>query len=153
MTNDRRTGLITVMLLGAILIAPMLASVTTYLYPQKEKFWTGRLKVNDHRYSKHNHTMFFRDHYADTCWNSWAKFDLSMVPDDAIIEEAIFCYRVVQITKPCPSTVVRVVDVDPVTSDAYPLHQSITTGTVVSPNIDQKKGWVDRPLNTGQCQS
>jgi N-acetylneuraminic acid mutarotase len=147
MQNRRVLSLALTLLLLGVGIA---SAATMRLYPQKEHFWTGRIKSMHHGYSKHNHTMFFRGHVPDTAWHSWAKFDISGVPDGSTIGAADFVYRCVSVVpkEAPPNTWVRHVAHDPVVTEAALLWVDLTEGPIVAPSAAHGKGWIRRPLNS-----
>ena len=144
MKQMKMFGILALMLVGAAMAA---ASESTVVYPRHDNYWSGRVRADNAGYHKHNNEMFFSYHPPDTAWHSFAKFDLSSLPDDAVIEEAHFEYYTVMVSNPPPPNDIRLVSVDPVTIGADELWADIVAGDVVSSESLHGTGWVARELD------
>jgi hypothetical protein len=126
--------------------AVALASSVENFYPQHDNYWTGRVMSYTGGYQKHNADLMYGKDPPNDKWQGFAKFDVSTIPDDAVITEASFFYYVVS-QQGDPATEVTLVSVDPVTAGAQDLWNAVVGGPVVSPELVSDRGWVERPLN------
>ena len=140
-------AILSLLLAGAGFMSPARASETTVVYPQHDTYWSGRVRADISGYHKQNNEMFFSYHMPDTAWHSFAKFDLSPIPDDAVIESASFSYYTVMVSDPPPPNDIRLIASDPVTADPQQLWSDIVTGMVASEETVHGTGWIERPLN------
>lgn len=126
--------------------AAAIASSARNFYPQHDSYWTGRVMSYTGGHHKHNAELMYGKDPPNDKWQGFAKFDVSTIPDDAVITAASFFYYVVS-QQGDPATDVTLVSVDPVSADAASLWNAIVNGPVVSPELTSDRGWVERPLN------
>ena len=118
-------------------------------YPQGLPDWTGNVKRQNNSYTRISGDLYFRGGQSSSQdrRQAWAKFDLSPIPNGAILTTAYlwyYCYSAGQM----PTTVVRLVASDPVVTEAATLWSNITTGTLVAPSYGHGTGWQSRELNS-----
>jgi hypothetical protein len=79
---------------------------------------------------------------------SWAKFDLSTIPDGSLVRDATLGWDQYEVFSSHIATTVRRVRVDPDSCTAEALFNAIDHGTIEAPSQTHSSiGWVNRPLN------
>ncbi|MEO0073405.1 MAG: hypothetical protein ABIK43_01920, partial [candidate division WOR-3 bacterium] len=117
-------------------------------YPPSDNYASGRVMNSNGSLSKHNaDIMFGKDPPADK-WQGFVKFDLSDIPDNAVITSVSMVYNVISVSNPGPWTEVRHLSIDPVSSSAELLWSGIQNGVLVTDQpVQETRGWLERPLN------
>jgi hypothetical protein len=134
------------LLMALILALPAFGMMTEGIYPSHDNYWTGRVMNSNGEFSKHNADLMFGKDPPDDKWQGWVKFDMSDIPDNVVITEASIGYQVIS-AQGEPHTYVTLVASDPVIAEPEVLWNDITTGTVLTDELVEVQGWVERPLN------
>ncbi len=130
---------------------PVDADTTDSVFPQNSDWWTGHVqRLNTTGDVKQNNDLYFRGGGAASHdkRQAWIKFDLSGIHDSGLVNATglvYYCYSIDAAGG--PTTLIRVVNVDPVPSTATQLWTAITTGDSASMRASHGTGWVLRPLN------
>jgi hypothetical protein len=97
-------------------------------------------------YYKHGPDMIYR--LLGGYEESWAKFDLSSVPDGSLVRAATLSWYQYEVFSSHIATTVRRALVEPDSGTAEALFNAIDHGTVEAPSQTHNGiGWVNRPLN------
>lgn len=118
-------------------------------YPQVAPNWTGNVKFQNANYEKNSGDLYFRGGNASSHdrRQAWAKFDLSIIPDNATIDAAYFnyyCYEIGQM----PTTDITLLVTDPVTASGSTIYNEVLSGAQVSGLYAHGPGWQFRELNS-----
>ncbi len=130
---------------------PVDADTTDSVFPQNADWWTGHVqRQNSTGDVKQNNDLYFRGGNAASHdkRQAWIKFDLSGINDSGVVNATglvYYCYSIDAAGG--PTTLIRVVNVDPVPATATQLWTAITTGDSASMRASHGTGWVLRPLN------
>lgn len=133
---------------------PIMAESTRRAYPQNDSFWTGNVRTRNNNYEKNSGDIIANSQpqSASQWWyQGWFKFNLSSIPDDAIIDTVSINYYCYEATNG-PSTYLRLLLGDPVPQTPQTLWNWITTGPTVTYAQTHGTGWITRTLNaTGKA--
>lgn len=133
---------------------PVMAESTRRAYPQNDIYWTGNVRTRTSNWEKNSGDIIATSEpqSASQWWyQGWLKFDLSPIPDDAIIDTVSLNYYCYEATNG-PSTFVRLLPGDPVPQTPQTLWNWITTGTPVTFAQTHGTDWITRVLNnTGRA--
>ncbi len=146
-------GIGLIVLLSSGLISLAHASMVRNLYPQHEHYWTGRVMNAENGYKKLQPEVMFGKSSdpkdpAESKWQGYFKFDLSPLPDNAVVTQAsLFYYVISPGNEPVPWTYVTVIANDPVVAEPEQVWTDIVQGTVAAPALQSGRGWVERQLN------
>ncbi len=113
---------------------PIMAESTRRAYPQNDSFWTGNVRTRNNNYEKYTGDIIAtsQPQSASQWWyQGWFNFDLSSIPDDAIIDTVSLNYYCYEATNG-PSTFVRLLPGNPVPQTPQTLWNWITSGTAVT---------------------
>jgi hypothetical protein len=136
---------------------PVDSDTTDSVFPQMTDWWTGHVqKQNTVGEVKQNNDIYFRGGGAASHdkRQAWIKFDLSGIPDSGQVNATglvYYCYSVD--ANGGPTTLVTVVNIDPVPATATQLWNAITLGDSASQRASHGTGWVLRPLTSVGVQT